>query len=32
MLEEFKKFLRQKGTIKSQYIPCYAKWVSEDPP
>ena len=32
MLEEFKKFLRQKGTIKSQYIPYYAKWVSEDPP
>lgn len=29
MLNEFKAFLQQKGSIKSQYIPFYVKWVAD---
>ena len=29
MLDRFKEFLKQKGTIKPQYIPFYLKRVSE---
>ncbi len=28
-MDNFKEFLQQKNTIKSQYIPFYVKWVSE---
>jgi len=29
MLKAYEAFLLQKGTVKSQYIPFYLKWVSE---
>lgn len=29
MLDKFKDFLQKKGTLKSQHIPYYVKWVSE---
>lgn len=29
MFESFKRFLLHKGSIKSQYVPFYLKWVSD---
>jgi integron integrase len=29
MLNEFKTFLKQKGSIKPQYVPFYVKWVAD---
>ncbi len=29
MIVEFKQYLLKKGTVKSQYVPYYARWVSD---